>query len=544
MANIAQLNTLTERSGQDKTPMPHQELIASTPLPAILEGSETGAGKSISAITFAVNKGSLFNVVLCVKAARTQFRDEITSQQAGITHIIDRKAHNRPTFGYLKAMAKRKMPIWIISNPAILLHDDSMNYLKFAANLMGDSTLILDESHQYKNYGAKRTKMALHHSQSFKYRALLSATPYERLITDLYPQLSILYPERYPMTYSAMSNFEYNYTTYDYWNGKRKNRDDAHELIQDEIKDFYFNFKKHDLRDDMPDKHMHIIEVEAPSNVEVLANKIRTYQGFPHIEELPDGRKVEFLVPNQLSLVAHLKKLASVWGQKKEWLYENVTDATVDNPVFIACEYKDTAREIAKHYGVRPIIGSMDITDKDKYAAVVVGTVAKMKQSISLEHISRMYVISPNYGSITFRQLTERIFRINSKKDVHVHYLISSIDIDPDIYAICQEKLDDVAIWAKISDQMNERYGIFNKEEDEAVQINLESLTIKSHMNYNGIWVNVYESDETPNSFSNVDTMYKKVETIEKRIVYGTKDDDGNESFIALTKQLVNDEEE
>lgn len=452
-----------------KTPMQHQEDIANCPLDGVYDESDTGVGKSVSGLEFMTNRhyvgnGSFFGLVICVKNAVDQFRNEVLGVEAGMPFDITR--YRKPHLGLLKAYQAQGINVIMITNKELMNHAGSREYIQQVLDIyQGNGTLILDEAHKYRKSntvenddGTRMFKIlavrnAVEVSRMFKYHYLSSATPYDKNVAEKWVAYHILYPD----LFKSYEDFKYRYTKIDYWTGKRINNPARMEELHRITAPFTFKYTLDDIRDDVPTQSITMLNIQAPKHVEKLANLIRMNVGEEFTLLVPPrlgahgemiaGFGQTMFIDHHFSLDMALKRLGSVHGLKKEWVYDNHPNPTKDNPLLVLCAFKETAQEIASHYGVTALIGGVKITDEIKYGRVLVGTIDALKESISLEHFTRGVLLTPDWSSITLRQIFGRMRRLTSMFDMHLTILVSSIAIDPRIWSVVDGKLKDVALY-------------------------------------------------------------------------------------------------
>ncbi len=457
--------------------MAHQQEVGENKSTGVLDLSKTGVGKSISGLTF-INTRDYANkpfmsLILCVKKARKQFAREITSTKSGISFIIDRK--NKPDLNQVRLYQSIGVNVFLISNKELINHEPSRQYIQDVMDIYkGAGAILLDEAHMYRNvtktydvdgkrvYKTLSVRNAIKVAHTFPFRYLSTATPFDKTVAEMWVSLHILYPEKYDNYYS----FENKWTYTDWYSQKTLNREGALKNLFEEIQPFTYMFELGDVVDTEYDIDITYETVIAPLPVKKLAKILNYTFGEETIVTIPERRnwdgtifpanEQEIYLSHHFALTSELRKLSSIHGLKKEWVYENFPNPTVEEPLLIMTKYVTTAEEIASYYGVPVVKAGVEFLDSIKYGRVIVGTIDSLKQSVSLEHIKQIVLVDTDWSSITFRQIRGRILRLMSTSNVKMTVLVSDIEVDKRIQGILNGKLSGVAVWEAIGNYLKE----------------------------------------------------------------------------------------
>ena len=264
-----------------KSPLAHQVQIGNSKLDNVLDHSKTGTGKSIAFLQFAKTRNYAklpnFGLIIVVKKALNQFRDEILATQAGVPYIITRK--KRPSLTQLRMLQANGVNVYLISNKELLNDEQSVDYIKSCIDIFGgrnQAVLHLDEVHIWRNtqkiwdasgkhkiYKVLTVRNTITVAQLFKFKYFATATPFDKLISEMWLSLHMLYPEEFDNYY----NFKDQYTRRDWWSQQDVNRDGALGALYERIAPFTYSFELKDVTDVTYELKMDIIKVAAPKPV-------------------------------------------------------------------------------------------------------------------------------------------------------------------------------------------------------------------------------------------------------------------------------------
>ena len=94
------------------------------------------------------------------------------------------------------AGAKQKFDAFVPEAQIVVMNHDGVKWLvkdkRWSTFLEDFDTLIIDESEAFKNHTSQRSKAASILANQFEYRAVLSATPFNKSVTELWHQIYLL----------------------------------------------------------------------------------------------------------------------------------------------------------------------------------------------------------------------------------------------------------------------------------------------------------------------------------------------------------------
>jgi len=162
-----------------------------------LLADEQGTGKTLQAITAALQVGAQKILVICPATAKANWEEEIEMHTSGCHGVANLKGLNEQK---RRQLGRAQDARFVITN------FDSVPELADDLNSHNFDLIIVDESHRIKNPRAQRTQAVLQLDAQRKW--LLSGTPLRNLNNEeLFTQLHYLAPDKFP----NLRDFEYRY---------------------------------------------------------------------------------------------------------------------------------------------------------------------------------------------------------------------------------------------------------------------------------------------------------------------------------------------
>lgn len=208
-------------NGYKRPPLTHQtqaiSAISSMRGQCLL-ADDMGLGKTTTALLSMANEGCCRGLVLCPASVLWNWEQEIRAC-VNDCHVI--LIHGGPgkradQFAILRAIPEGSRAFLVINYDKLQVLSDEQ--LKVLAEFASDQALICDESHYLKNRKAQRSAIVhdlfVNTVRGYglcppKVRLLLSGTPVQNTIEDLYSQVQIIRPG----TWSSHSEFQKRYLT-------------------------------------------------------------------------------------------------------------------------------------------------------------------------------------------------------------------------------------------------------------------------------------------------------------------------------------------
>lgn len=164
---------------------------------------------------------------------------------------------------YQKVMASKNLRIVTIASES-LSAGSAMDLLQELVQLFGKRMLlVIDESHQYSNASAKRTKMLLKLAPSIEYKRIMTGSPITDGIEKLFPQFAILNTDILGHTSQTSFNREFCRLEQIYGAPRGAMRVIGYQnlkKLQDRVEGFTFRATKDEYLD-LPEKIYQTVEV-------------------------------------------------------------------------------------------------------------------------------------------------------------------------------------------------------------------------------------------------------------------------------------------
>lgn len=310
-----------------------------------------------------------------------------------------------------------------------------------------DYILILDESHYFKTYKAKRTKdaMALAANDHCKSAILLTGTPMKNgRPAELYTQLKMV---GHPIARDK-KGFEKKYcsakaTRFCQWDTTGASNLDT---LNERIKDKVLRRTKEECLD-LPPRTFIDVEAEEIKDAEI------EYQD--KLEELKADyyHRVELGLINDTAqaivFLNYFRRLASLY---KSYHTINMIKDFVDRnePIIVFTEFVESAKKIADHFGVTPITGEVNTKKRqqiiDDFQSginnVFVGTIKSCGAGITLTR-SAYTIMNDQTWNCDTNQAHDRNYRVGQDRKVFV-YTVFGKDIDYVIARMLDNKSENI----------------------------------------------------------------------------------------------------
>lgn len=411
-----------------KIPMAHQiETINAGKVKNLLIADKPGSGKTLMAIEIArhmMSKNAMPTVIICRTVAIEQWKAEIEDQETSWPIIV--LSNKQP-------QERLDRPCWLLLN---IEKVHLLPYQLFAC-------LVIDEAHKIKNPYAARTK-AVKKLQAVR-KIALTGTPTERSsAADLWSILNWLYPDRFRRFQHFADLYAKKEIMY------TRNAQQIKYLpgssdpagLWELIKDFTFQREKEHVRSDMPAKIELMITIDMQDDQKQLYDEVSACKDIVG----PAG----IMLLNEMSKQSALQRIASVAGYdqalhnsaKLRWIRHGINDIWPDQRIVIFVRYVESAALLAQVLEAPAIYGDTSATPEQiAQARVLVCSIDKCSESISLGDYDMLICAEPHYSSIAMRQMIDRIHRINITQAKTIYYLCLNNSIDEDMYTLVREKI-------------------------------------------------------------------------------------------------------
>lgn len=319
-------------------------------------------------------------------------------------------------------------------NPNVFLisYETLANYqFSFVDPLFNWGCVIYDEAHKIKNPNAQLSQAARALSSLTPFSALLTGTPIENELRDLWALFDVFDPAHF----GAWKKFKQEFVV---------NSDNVDTRLRERVSNYLLRrFKKDYLGNELPGKFEHVYEVEFGSSEVTRYHEIRNQQ----VEALKrlQGLKAFGLHPDlrdgghnnpKLQSFSKTKKLLSVLKE-----IETLGEKAI---VFVTSRMaQDFLRfGIQAEFGINVSIINGDNNSpaqvKEKldvfkstggFAVIILSTLAAgvgltITEANHVIHYERWWNASKE------DQASDRAYRIGAKRDVHIHHIIGSLPSD------------------------------------------------------------------------------------------------------------------
>lgn len=394
---------------------------------------DVGTGKSIGALTWAekffVNDRKV--IVLAPASILNQWKQECEKYYPEkIVKVI--KGKNRE---YNEA------DIFIVSYETL-----KNDYKKLNDDFLRSVILICDEATKFKNFKTNTHKMMREIAKKVAYKIVLTGTPLEVGVFELWSICSIVFP-----MWMNYNDFKNNHVEYDFvWNGRKeilvpvglKNL----EVLREKLKKISSRIKKEDIRNDLPPLLITWREVELSEEQKKVKKQLAEYdffQVYTLLKMLDNG--VNELTESESDTAKTL-----IYNEEKPKKVEALEEIMeeLNSQVIIFTRFVRSAEQIYTHlskkYNCEVITGQDTQKDKkiedfklNKYQVLI--TTDTLARGVSFDAVDTIIQYDLPFNPAVFTQRVGRIHRINSQKGKLSINLIGNI-VDNYVYEILKER--------------------------------------------------------------------------------------------------------
>ncbi|MFW6035661.1 MAG: DEAD/DEAH box helicase [Halothermotrichaceae bacterium] len=432
--------------------LPHQQetvrkVIEDMDGKAIL-ADEVGMGKTIKAgmiVKEYINRGLVKKFLILVPASLAfQWTNEMVKKINIQDIMFNRKGCGWEYFDYQIAsldMAKR---------------DRHAKYLK----KINFDMIIVDEAHRLKNRKTLNWKFV--NSLNKRYCLLLTATPIQNNLKELYNLISIIHPDMY-RDYGEFKN-KYVAGKHLVKNSKKLKRELKNVMIRNSHSDTAVNF---------PDRHIHHIKVKLTSMERSLYDKVTNFVKSEYRRRKADRMSILNLLTYQREICSSSFALLQTLTNTRKYspelkeIYdlaqkininskmEKVIDILkkVDGQTIIFTEYRATQIYIAKFldkmgYSTLLFNGGFSSSGKEwikhlfqrEKKDVLISTEAG-SQGLNLQFCNNIINYDLPWNPMKVEQRIGRVHRLGQTKDVHIYNLATEDSIEEKIMNLLYKKI-------------------------------------------------------------------------------------------------------
>jgi SWI/SNF-related matrix-associated actin-dependent regulator 1 of chromatin subfamily A len=383
---------------------------------------EMGLGKTIQAIGYIQNSPFEFALVVAPASMIYTWKREIEKWSDWTGVVLNGKKIITKTLKQ-EVDSWNSKTVFIMSWSSIALYEKKI--LEWDVSI---DCMICDESHYAKGMNAKRTKAVMTLSKVVSSTVLLSGTPMRNCSIDLFPQLHMVAPDKYPdffefaERYSPPRERTFGRTTVLVYDQSTN----LPELRQKVKEDMVFR-KKKDVLHDLPSKRYRRIDIETPSWIQKEWEDI--------ISSVKNGEQIDAARMIQHRQDVGLHKAESLI----DWIEDN---SSPKEPIVIFIVHKDIRRLLEsslkkKDISVGCIVG--DIPNKKREQTILEfqrGNIQVLicseagKEGITLTKSSSLIQLERFWVPADEEQAEARIWRIGQRNKVIISQAHMSKTID------------------------------------------------------------------------------------------------------------------
>lgn len=415
---------------------------------------EMGTGKSrvaIELIHFYRKRGVNRCLWICPVNTKQNIANEIAKHSEGLSvHVFDDK--NPP----------KNCDVYIIGTESLSQSDRA--YLEFV-ELINNSLVIVDESHDFKTPGSKRTKRLLLNATKSTARYVMTGTPMTRGFEDLYCQFHFLSPKI--LGYGSFREFAHYHLEFDPERRGRVSRRKYSNYVTTKIAPYVYQVKKDECLT-LPEKTYSTSTFELPEHHAELYEEVK--EEFLNSEEFWDDH-TGITIYRMLSALQRVacgseptsKGIVDIYPSSRanprmQDLLLNIDRMPSDAQVIIWAKYTRCINSI-KHvlsdrYGdenTAILNGSLTEQEKaeniDKFrngARFLIANPATGGIGLTLNEASYVIFYSQTFKYIERIQAEDRCHRIGQDKNVHYITIESNAGIDKMISGVISRRGDAV----------------------------------------------------------------------------------------------------
>lgn len=301
-------------------------------------------------------------------------------------------------------------------------------------------TLIVDESHHYRNHDAQRSKAMVEVACCVEYMYELSGSPIWKEVDDLFMQFRALQPEIFTSYYHFVDQFCIADTTRFGTKVLGVKKDQTPELDKI-LKVLSVHADYESAKRELPPVITKIVPVEFPKEI------MKAYQ------DMCDTFRMQFMGEDirfeNFSQILRTMRLLTAFPGKLDAVQQIIEDAHDSSQrAVIFSWYRETCEALAKRFKVPAIHGGItDISERRRLALetpIVCATLASLSEGIDLSDARTVIYAEEHYTSGSMEQSLGRIVRerqkANNTDPVLLYYVHVKDTIDEVIHAKVQRR--------------------------------------------------------------------------------------------------------
>jgi len=335
----------------------------------------------------------------------------------------------------LMALCRGGVDFHVVNMETLQTHADEIIEL---SNRKHWQTLIIDESHHFRNKDARRSRTAVELARDCEYVFELTGTPIWREVDDLYMQLKLLHPDVFTSYYSFVDL--YCIADTDRYGTKVRGVKKSMIKELDEIMDVVsINATYESAGRQLPPIIEKFIPVEFPPKLRDAYNS------------MVNGYRIDFegdviRFENFLQILRAMRLMTAFQG-KLEAAVEAIEDLHTNDKVVVFTWYRETCENIARMLHTDAIHGEMPVAQRRELALknkIVCANLASLGEGIDLSEARAIIFLEEHYTHGAMEQAIARVVRerqnANNTDPVLVYYIYVPDSIDVDIHNISKQR--------------------------------------------------------------------------------------------------------
>ncbi|MBC2694234.1 MAG: DEAD/DEAH box helicase, partial [Desulfobacteraceae bacterium] len=332
--------------------------------------------------------------------------------------------------------------------------------------------LIFDESHSIKNSKSLRAKAAVELAEVVPHKILLTGTPVLNRPTELWNQLRIIDPYKYPDSNFFQWHQRYCDAKKNRWGWDFSGASNLEELAQS-LKTIMIRRTKDQVLTELPEKQRSSIFIPIDNKKEYQTAERNLQEWLAEQEGLKPSKRVSSV--EHLARIEYLRQIA-VKGKLKQSLAWIKTFLEGVEKLVVFATHKKIISALMEEFGecAVKIDGSVstekrqEAVDKfqtDDQVKLFVGNIKAAGVGLTLTAASNVAFLELPWTPGDLEQCEDRCHRIGQKNAVGIHYLLAKNTIDVTMAAMVEEKR---GVISQITDDKNSLgFNLFGGKNDE-----------------------------------------------------------------------------
>lgn len=354
----------------------------------------------------------------------------------------------------------------------VIINYDILNKWLATLKEFNPKILIYDESHSVKNQKSARSKAAMELAEVAPHKLLLTGTPVLNRPAELWNQLRIIDPFKYPDEQFFQWHKRYTNATQNRYGWDFSGASNLDELAQS-LKSVMIRRTKDQVLTELPEKQRSSIFIPIDNKKEYQTAERSLQEWLADQEGLEPSKRVSSV--EHLARIEYLRQIA-VKGKLKQALAWIRTFLEGGEKLVVFATHKKIITALMDEFGecAVKIDGSVstekrqeavDRFQTDDGVKLFVGNIKAAGVGITLTSASNVAFLELPWTPADLEQAEDRCHRIGQTNAVNIHYLLAQKTIDQTMAAMVEEKR---GIISQItSDKNSLGFDLFEGENDE-----------------------------------------------------------------------------